>query len=765
MNDERTIQATDDCPYVGLLPFSEEQAKYFFGRESDIEIVATNLRAARLTVLYGSSGVGKSSVIRAGVIPLLERLAKVSTIPGEPPDFLPVVVREWVSNPLQSIRKGLRETVEKAVLEGAIPDVSATDVLNTAEANEGNDDLCALIKSWTDLVGTKVLFIFDQFEDFFLHPDFFSGKGSFGEEFPKAVTDATVPAHFLLSLRDDSLSKLDFFKGRIQGAMNTLRLRHLSRALARQAITGPIEKYNGERHTGFQIEEGLIDQILDDVRVGKVKLESQGQANVEAAEAVNADNNADQIETPYLQLVLQRLWKDDNTQTTRQLTLDTLVNKDKLGGVQKIVETHLEDIMKQFEPTEQQLISEFIHFTVTRSGAKIPSDAEGLADWAELPKRKDDIAHILDRLSIGEHRIFKNVENLHDKNRRYYEVAHDALAPAILSWRARYIDRTRTSQIERVIKWWAWRIVPVILLIGLGLLALGAYNYSDALHYFDREKKAASSLSAKDELIQEQEIEIMNLDEKQRSREEQFTALVGALSKLVKGSEREKDAALDKLKQMDEQEQIPSEAKQTIVDLISSVTSSEKGANVKKALLESSSIASQKPRIMIHYVKDLQSDGAQEVQNRLKNQFDVPSIEIRDVTMKKTQVRYFRQSDAAAADRIENMLESYGIQRVDKLYLRGYENSIPPNQLEIWFAEDTFAQEARVADTVASHLLLRSGPDTKNKIVARIPSGEIVLQQLCQPDVVEIDGNRGKWCQVTYNSQAGWVFNKFLTYY
>ncbi len=75
------------CPYVGLLPFNESDAKYFFGRENDTEVVATNLRAARLTVFYGASGVGKSSVIRAGVVPELQKLTRLSTLPDEPPVF------------------------------------------------------------------------------------------------------------------------------------------------------------------------------------------------------------------------------------------------------------------------------------------------------------------------------------------------------------------------------------------------------------------------------------------------------------------------------------------------------------------------------------------------------------------------------------------------------------------------------------------------------------------------------------------------------
>ena len=59
------------CPYVGLQPYTEADIDYFFGRERDQRIIAANLGAARLTILYGASGVGKSSVLLAGVVPSL----------------------------------------------------------------------------------------------------------------------------------------------------------------------------------------------------------------------------------------------------------------------------------------------------------------------------------------------------------------------------------------------------------------------------------------------------------------------------------------------------------------------------------------------------------------------------------------------------------------------------------------------------------------------------------------------------------------------
>src|SRR6476469_6692490 len=55
-------------PYRGLMPYEEKDAQYFFGREADIVLIANNARANRFGVLYGPSGVGKSSVLGAGVV-------------------------------------------------------------------------------------------------------------------------------------------------------------------------------------------------------------------------------------------------------------------------------------------------------------------------------------------------------------------------------------------------------------------------------------------------------------------------------------------------------------------------------------------------------------------------------------------------------------------------------------------------------------------------------------------------------------------------
>ena len=62
-------------PYKGLASFddSEHDALLFFGRERERDVIVANVLASRLTVLYGESGVGKSSVLRAGVVRELRR--------------------------------------------------------------------------------------------------------------------------------------------------------------------------------------------------------------------------------------------------------------------------------------------------------------------------------------------------------------------------------------------------------------------------------------------------------------------------------------------------------------------------------------------------------------------------------------------------------------------------------------------------------------------------------------------------------------------
>src|SRR5512132_2005117 len=93
----KVLSAEDVCPYVGLRPYTDAERDYFFGRERDQRVSSSNLYAASLTILYGESGVGKSSVLLAGVVPYLRsqpRSAVVVFREWQRPDFLEAIKSE-----------------------------------------------------------------------------------------------------------------------------------------------------------------------------------------------------------------------------------------------------------------------------------------------------------------------------------------------------------------------------------------------------------------------------------------------------------------------------------------------------------------------------------------------------------------------------------------------------------------------------------------------------------------------------------------------
>ena len=104
-----------ETPYVGLVPYTEADAAFFFGREAEKRIITANLRAARLTLVYGASGVGKTSLLRAGVVhDLREQLARNSANGRGRAPFAIAVFRGWGDDPLFGLMEQVRLSVEAA---------------------------------------------------------------------------------------------------------------------------------------------------------------------------------------------------------------------------------------------------------------------------------------------------------------------------------------------------------------------------------------------------------------------------------------------------------------------------------------------------------------------------------------------------------------------------------------------------------------------------------------------------------------------------
>src|SRR5258707_8262905 len=95
-------------PYQGLIPYFEDDASFFFGREKETRLIIANLFASPLTLLYGASGVGKSSVLRAGVAHKLR----------ERDDLLVVVFNEWQGNPIGGLIEYVAEGADHTDVSG-----------------------------------------------------------------------------------------------------------------------------------------------------------------------------------------------------------------------------------------------------------------------------------------------------------------------------------------------------------------------------------------------------------------------------------------------------------------------------------------------------------------------------------------------------------------------------------------------------------------------------------------------------------------------
>jgi len=408
------------CPYVGLQPYTEEESEFFFGREREQRVISSNLFASAITILYGASGVGKSSVLMAGVVPMLRNK----------PRSVVVVFRDWQRPDFLSALKN--ECLEQVAKVTKIPPEAARDLpLDELLSRLGRD------------FGGTVLLLLDQFEEYFLyHPESEPGN-SFDSEFARAINRDDVDANFLLALREEGLSRLDRFRTRIPNLMgNLLRLRHLDAAAAEDAIRKPLKAYNDRLEQGeaaVAIEDGLVGAIIEQVRSGYVSLApSAGAGQPQESE------DATRIETPFLQLVLTRLWEEESGSGSRTLRLDTLL---RLGGAREIVRTHLDDVMRKLAPLEQKLCAGFFDRLVTPSGTKIACRLDDLGKWAGEPA--DQVLHVVSLLSEG--RILRTIAASASQpgTPPSYEVFHDVLAPAVLDWRRRFVEKQHLEEIRR----------------------------------------------------------------------------------------------------------------------------------------------------------------------------------------------------------------------------------------------------------------------------------------------------------------------------
>jgi tetratricopeptide (TPR) repeat protein len=402
------------CPYRGLDPFSEEDREYFFGREEETTTTAANLITAPMTVLYGASGVGKSSVIMAGVVPFLRRQRNTTV----------VLFRAWQDRDLLRV---LNATVADAVMDQAGIEIDP----------ECGFDIC--LAAAAARTQTRLTLIFDQFEEFLLyHPAHTASGTTFDLQFARIVNRTDAPVNILISIREDWVAKLDRYQRHIPDLLgNLVRLEHLDAEGAREAITKPLEKFNAERvdrELGpYAIEPELTNVILQQVQAGSMAGHADGGVGRVDGSAGGGPNST--VETPFLQMILTALWNAELQQQSKLMRLATLY---KLGGSGKIVSGYVDDVVNHLSDRQQDIAARIFDRLVTPSGNKIAHSPSDLVELTE--ESPQDVYELLAELEGGPNRLLRKIAT---PSTERYEIFHDVLAQPILKWRTAYNTRKR----------------------------------------------------------------------------------------------------------------------------------------------------------------------------------------------------------------------------------------------------------------------------------------------------------------------------------
>jgi WD40 repeat protein len=244
------------CPYLGLDPFSEDKTDMFYGRRRLVEWLIGKIQATRMLALVGPSGSGKSSVVRAGLMPAL----KAGALPGSAewryvPPFTPG------AEPLTSLARQLRRQLgvrpPGAQGEGDPPQLAEEDA---ALAQRLRDDPASLATALDETGGAPAVLAIDQFEELFTLCEDEGAREAFVAAL-LTLLEAPGSRHVLvLTLRSDFesfVATMPALQARFESTR--IQLMPLNASELREAIERPAEL------VGLKFEPGVVDALLHDM--------------------------------------------------------------------------------------------------------------------------------------------------------------------------------------------------------------------------------------------------------------------------------------------------------------------------------------------------------------------------------------------------------------------------------------------------------------------------------------------------------------------
>ncbi|MCI0692911.1 winged helix-turn-helix domain-containing protein [candidate division KSB1 bacterium] len=290
------IKEATGRPYKFLDYYTERDAPLFFGRGPEVEAICSQILAHRSFILHGRSGAGKSSIVRAGLMPRLKSQGHSA-----------FVVRSFV-DPLPQMAAALLPILKRD---------------NSSSQTPPLDEMIApLVESSPH---QSVVFFFDQFEEFFLllteasRRHFFDAVG-------KLFTNEALPLRLVFALREDLLAEMSQLKPAIPEIFHhEFRLKRLSREQAATAITEPVKA------VGCQYEAELVTRILDDL------------------------GEPDGVDPPQLQIVCDQLY--DARDSSGKLTVAAY---ERLGTALQMLAGYLERVLRRFHAADLRAAREIL---------------------------------------------------------------------------------------------------------------------------------------------------------------------------------------------------------------------------------------------------------------------------------------------------------------------------------------------------------------------------------------------------------------------
>jgi tetratricopeptide (TPR) repeat protein len=405
--------------YPGTQPFGdspEDQAR-FFGRDAEAEQLYLRVLSVPLLVQFGRSGLGKTSLLQAGLFPRLRRKP-----------FLPAMIRlnDTHDSLTAAVTRSLQEACEAEGIEFVPGDTSSLW------------RLLATTAIWRDdLLLTPVL-VFDQFEEVFTLRDAELRRTIAAElgAIASAKPGSAPAVKIVISLREDYLGALEEFSAAIPGLFHErLRLEAMSQDAARAAITGPARLEAGPHDLPYESPRFELDRPALDAMVQYL----QGSSGV--------------IEPFQLQLLCGHAEEIAARKKTEPVTL-TL---DDFRGAQRfasVLQNFYRGTLGEISPPSQRRKAAALceEGLLDAAGHRLMlHEGQILADYGVKPRT---LAMLCDTRLVRTERRLEST---------FYEISHDRLAESIIAARQGRMPK----KVRRLL--WATAAAAVIV-VGLLLL-------------------------------------------------------------------------------------------------------------------------------------------------------------------------------------------------------------------------------------------------------------------------------------------------------